>query len=207
MAERSLQERRALRLLWVTIAWNVPEALLSIGLGIAAGSLALIGFGSDSLIELFASLVLVWHLFPGERRASPERTRLAMRLLAAAFLGLSIALTAAGVADLVGGRRAEESPWGIAYIAITVVVMFVLGCLKRRAAEALDSAPLRSEATMSLLDGFLASATLLGLVLNAAFAWWWADPAAAFVVAVFAFNEARENWEEAAEIEDAASGG
>jgi divalent metal cation (Fe/Co/Zn/Cd) transporter len=193
--------KRALRLVWATIAWNVPEALISIGLGIAAGSLALIGFGADSFIEIFASLVMVWHFLPGKHQGHAHRTRAALRLLAVAFAGLAVALTVAGVSDLVGTRRAEESPWGIAYISLTVVAMFTLGFLKRRAARDLNSSPLHSEATMSILDGVLASATLLGLVLNAVLGWWWADPSAAFVVALFAANEARENWEEAGEIQ------
>jgi divalent metal cation (Fe/Co/Zn/Cd) transporter len=186
---------------WLTIAWNLPEAVISIGLGISAGSLALIGFGSDSVVELLASLVMVWHLFPGEHQGHPHRTRLALRLLAVGFGALALALTGAGIADLVTGRRAEESPWGIAYLALTVVVMFTLGFLKRRTARPLDSPPLRAEATMSILDGVLASATLTGLVLNAAFGWWWADSSAAFVVALFAAGEARENWEESGEFD------
>ena len=191
--------KRALRLIWATIAWNIPEALISIGLGIAAGSLALIGFGADSVIEVFASLVMVWHFLPGEHLGHAHRTRTALRLLAMTFLALAVALTAAGISDLVGNRRAEESPWGIAYIAVTVLVMFGLGIAKRRVADRIDSAPLRSEAAMSILDGFLAASTLLGLVLNAVAGWWWADPAAALVVAVFAAHEAWENWEESEE--------
>jgi divalent metal cation (Fe/Co/Zn/Cd) transporter len=98
------------------------------------------------------------------------------------------------------GRRPGESFWGIAYLAVTVVVMFTLAALKRRVANRLDSAPLRSEATMSFLDGVLAAATLTGLALNAGLGWWWADPAAALVVTVAAVNEARENWLEAGEV-------
>ncbi len=199
MAERTGEERRALGLVWATIAWNLPEAVISIGLGIAAGSLALIGFGADSVVELFASLVMVWHLFPGTHQGHPHRTRSALRMLAVAFALLAVALSVAAISDLASGRRAEESPWGIAYMALTVVVMFSLGFAKRRAAARVDSAPLRSEATMSMLDGVLASSTLLGLVLNAAAGWWWSDSSAAFVVALFALHEARENWQEAEE--------
>ncbi len=199
MAESASDQRRARFWVWATIAWNVPEAVISIALGIAAASLALIGFGADSVIELFASLVLVWHLWPGAHQGHDHRVRLELRLLAAAFAALAIALTAAAISDLTSGREANESPWGIAYIAVTVLVMFGLGIAKRRAADRIDSAPLRSEATMSILDGFLAASTLLGLVLNAAAGWWWADPSAALVVAVFAAHEAWENWEESEE--------
>ena len=198
---RAELQRRALRLEYATIAWNFGEAFLTIGLGIAAGSLALIGFGTDSVIEMFASAVVVWHIRPGHEVDRPERTRLALRLVAAAFLGLAIVLAVVAVRDLVTGRRAGGSPIGIAYLSVTALVMFGLAIAKRRTAISLASAPLRSEAAMTFLDGFLASATLTGLSLNAGLGWWWADPTAALVVAVGAFNEARENWAEARELE------
>jgi divalent metal cation (Fe/Co/Zn/Cd) transporter len=106
----------------------------------------------------------------------------------------------AAVSDLTSGRQAGESPWGIAYLAVTAFVMFGLAWLKRRTAFGLDSAPLRSEATLTFLDGVLSTATLIGLALNAYVGWWWADPAAAILVALAAFNEARENWNEANEL-------
>lgn len=199
-ATRARWQRRALRLQYVTIAWNVGEAVLTIGLGIAAASLALVGFGADSVIEVFASLVVVWHLAPRHKVDHPQRTSRALRLFATAFLVLALVLTATALRDLVTGRRPGESPWGIAYLAVTVVVMFTLAALKRRAAHQLGSGPLRSEATMTYLDGILATATLGGLALNAAVGWWWADPAAALFVAAAATNEARENWKEAAEL-------
>ncbi len=197
---RTQLQKRALRLEIATIAWNIGETLLTIGLGIAAASLALIGFGADSVIELFASSVVVWHLSPDHPVDHPGRTSRALRLVALAFVALAAVLAIFGIRDLVTGRRPGESLWGIAYLAITAVVMFVLAALKRRTAERLDSAPLRSEASMTFLDGVLATATMTGLALNAAVGWWWADPAAALMVAVAALSEARENWEEASEI-------
>jgi divalent metal cation (Fe/Co/Zn/Cd) transporter len=193
-------QRRALRLEYATIAWNVSEAVLTIALGIAAGSLALIGFGADSVIEVFASSVVVWHVLPGHETDHPERTRRALRLVAVAFALLALVLAAAAIRDLATGRRAGESPFGIAYLAVTAVVMFSLAAAKHRVARALGSSPLRSEAAMTFLDGVLSSATLAGLALNAALGWWWADPAAALVVAVAAASEARENLREAGEI-------
>jgi divalent metal cation (Fe/Co/Zn/Cd) transporter len=191
--------RLALRLEYATIAWNLGEAVLTIALGIAAASLALVGFGADSIIEVFASSVVVWHLSPKHPVDHPQRTARALRLVAGAFACLAVVLAVVATRDLVTARRPEESPWGIAYLAVTAVVMFGLAIAKRRVAERVDSAPLRSEATMTFLDGILATATAIGLTLNAAVGWWWADPAAALVVAVAAANEARENWEEAAE--------
>jgi len=110
---------------------------------------------------------------------------------------LAVALIVAAVNDLASGRRAGESPWGIAYLAVTAVVMFGLAAVKRSTATALGSEPLASEATVTFLDGLLSVTTLLGLALNAVFGWWWADPVAALLVALAALNEARESWSEA----------
>ncbi|MFQ5555343.1 MAG: cation transporter [Acidimicrobiia bacterium] len=194
-------QRRALRLEYTTIAWNLGEAVLTIALGVAAASLALIGFGTDSIIEVFASGVVVWHLLPGHETDEPDRTRVALRLVAVAFCVLALVLAVVAVRDLAIGRRADESLWGIGYLGVTAIVMFGLAVVKLRTARALDSAPLRSEATMTFLDGYLSTATLIGLSLNAAFGWWWADPSAALVVALFAANEGREAWREAGEVD------
>lgn len=199
MSDRSRLQRLGLRLEYGTIVWNVGEAGLTIGLGIAAGSLALIGFGADSIIEVFASAVVVWHVRPGHETDSPQRTALALRLVGYAFAALAVALSIAAVRDLVTGRRPEESAWGAAYLVTAAVVMLALGLLKHRVARRLDSAPLRSEATLTMLDAALAAGTAAGLALNIAFGWWWADPLTALVVAIICVNEARENFEEAGE--------
>ena len=200
VGEAGRLNRAALRLEYATIGWNVGEAILTIALGAIASSLALIGFGTVSVIEVFASMVVVWHLMPGESVVDAARTARAHRLVAVAFGALAVALTVAGVRDLLTGRRPDESPWGIVYLAITAVVMFGLAAAKRRVAARLDSTPLRSEATMTMLDGVLSTATMLGLALNATLGWWWADPAAALLVGLAAAGEARENWEEANEV-------
>ncbi|RLE20189.1 MAG: cation transporter [Actinobacteria bacterium] len=195
--QRRIQlQRYGLRLEYATIAWNVGEAVLTISLGLVAGSLALIGFGTVSVIEVFASSVVVWHMLPGHEIDDPRRTRLALRLTAGAFAALGFALAIGATRDLLSGRVAGESPWGIAYLGVTALVMFGLSVVKRRTAEGLDSAPLRSEAKMTFLDGVLSVATLTGLALNAYVGWWWADPAAALIVAFAATNEAREIWSE-----------
>ena len=199
MTERSRLRRLGLRLEYATIAWNVGEAGLTIGLGILAGSLALIGFGADAIIEVFASAVVVWHLRPGHEEDSPARTAMALRLVAYAFGALAIALSVAGVRDLVTMRRPEESAWGAIYLVCAAVVMLLLGLWKRRIASRLGSAPLASEATLTMLDSLLAAGTATGLGLNIVFGWWWADPLTALVVAVLCINEARENLEESKE--------
>jgi divalent metal cation (Fe/Co/Zn/Cd) transporter len=185
--------RTALRLQYLTIVWNVGEAFLTIGLGIAAASLALIAFGTDSIIELFASGVVVWHL----RRGDDGMTGRALRLLGSSFAVLALVLGSAAIRDLATGRVADASPWGIAYLGATALVMTGLGIAKRKAGKELGSPPLSREGDLTLLDGALAFGTLVGLSLNALAGWWWADPAAALLVAVVAVNEAREAFEEA----------
>lgn len=185
--------RRALILEYATMAWNAGEAVLTIALGTLAGSLALIGFGTVSVVELFASGVVVWHIRSDDAKR-PIRTQLALRLIAVAFVVLALALLIAAGNDLLSGRRAGESPWGIAYLALAAVVMFGLAAMKRRTATQLGSEPLRSEATVTFLDGLLSVTTLAGLALNATLGWWWADPTAAILVALAAINEARETW-------------
>jgi len=192
--------RRALRLEYMTIAWNVGESVLTISLGAIAGSVALIGFGTVSIVEVFASSVVVWHIRRSASGDHPALTAIALRLIAGAFLVLGIALVFVAGNDLLSGRRAEESPWGIAYLAVTALVMFCLAFLKRRTAEALGSEPLRSEATVTFLDGVLSVSTLTGLALNASVGWWWADPVAGLLVAIAAVNEAWESWHGAAEL-------
>lgn len=191
--------RLGLRLEYATIVWNLGEAALTIGLGIAAGSLALIGFGTDSIIEVFASSVVVWHLRPGHEEDSPGRTAVALRLVGYAFAALAVALSVAGIRDFVTGRRPDESVWGAIYLLTAAVVMFGLAVVKRRVAQRLDSRPLDAEATLTLLDGFLAAGTALGLGLNVVLGWWWADPLTALVVAVICASEARENFVESRE--------
>lgn len=193
--DKAALRRRALLLEYGTMGWNAGEAVLTIALGSVAGSLALIGFGTVSVVELFASGVVVWHVRSDEADQQ-ARVRTALRLIAAAFLVLAIALILAAGNDLASGRRAGESPWGIAYLAVTAVVMFYLAFLKRRTAEQLGSEPLHSEATVTFLDGVLSVTTLAGLALNAVAGWWWADPIAAILVALAALNEARETWME-----------
>ncbi len=200
--KRSELQTRARLLEYATIAWNVGEAVFTITLGIIAGSLALVGFGSVSIIEVFASGVVVWHIGGGLHSHNDDaRTARALRLTGGAFGALAVALGAFAIRDLATGREAGESIVGIIYLAITAVVMFGLAMAKRRTADELGSAPLRSEAAMTFLDGVLSTATLIGLALNAFVGWWWADPLAALLVGIAAGREAWEAWSEAAEFD------
>lgn len=190
--------RRARRLQWVTIGWNLVEVFVTVGLGVAAGSLALVAFGLDSLVEVFASLVIVWHLGPTLEGTEAARDRRALRLVAVAFTILAVYLVVSASRSLWLGHEPDESPWGIAYLATAAVVMFALAGLKRRVGAAMQSGPFLAEASMTFLDGMLATGILVALVLNAALGWWWADPAAALLVAAVALREAWEGWTETA---------
>jgi divalent metal cation (Fe/Co/Zn/Cd) transporter len=192
------QLRRGIRLEWATTAWNAMEVFVTISLGLAAHSLALVAFGLDSMIEVFASTVVIWHLREG-RDPAPQRTRMAFRLIAGAFFTLAGFLLVASIRSLVLGVEPEDSPVGIAYLAVTAVVMFSLAAVKRRTARRMASGPLEAEASMTFLDGCLCVGILTALGVNVLFDWWWADGLAALAIAAFAAREGLESWREAQE--------
>ncbi len=197
-------EARGLRLEYSTIAWNVVEMVIAIGLGVAARSVALVAFGLDTMVELFASGVVVWHLrHPG--RDSDRITARALRLVSWSFFVLAIVVTVGAVLALVTSTAPDEAPIGIAYLALTAVVMLSLGAAKRATGRRLGSEPLKAEARMSIIDAALALGVLIGLAANALFGWWWADPIAALLVAVAAIREGIENLEEASELSQPAA--
>ena len=200
-ADREALERQASVAEWLTITWNLLEMAVTIGLGVAAQSLALVAFGVDSMIEVFASLVVVWHL-KHPARDGTRITRRALRLVAAAFFALAMSLTLAAIWAIGVRHLPQESPVGIAYLALTVVVMLSLALFKRRLGRQLDSRPLLAESRMSLLDGLVAASVLIGLVVNAVLGWWWADAAAAMVIAMAALVAGVENWREASELQE-----
>jgi divalent metal cation (Fe/Co/Zn/Cd) transporter len=189
--------RRAVRLEWATIIWNVAEVGITIGLGVAAGSLALVAFGLDSLVEIFASLVVLWQI-RGDTSSAP-RIALALRLVAAAFVSLGLFLIVTATVRLANGVEVGESPIGVAYLAATVLVMLLLARAKGALGSELGNHALAAEARMTLLDGFLAALILLALLLNLLLSWWWADSLAAGFVGALALAEARENFEKARE--------
>lgn len=179
-------QRRALGLEYLTVAWNVMEVFVTISLGVAAGSLALVAFGLDSCVEIFASTVVLWHL---RGDGTVHRTRRAMRFVAIAFFLLTAVLLAGAARSLLAHQEPGRSPLGIAYLALTCVVMLTLSWRKREVGKALDNHPLEHEARITFLDGLLAGAVLLALVLNAVAGVWWADPIAAVAVALAAIPE------------------
>jgi divalent metal cation (Fe/Co/Zn/Cd) transporter len=182
--------RSAVRLEGFTVAWNVLEVGATIALGIAAGSLALIAFGLDSVVEICASVAVLWQL----RTRTARRTLRAMAVVGLAFFALAALLIGAAIETLAVGREAGDSPFGAAYLAITAVVMFSLAMGKRRLGVRLGNHPLATEARITFLDGVLATGVLLALLVNIAFGWWWADPIAAAAVGIAAIPEGVDAW-------------
>jgi divalent metal cation (Fe/Co/Zn/Cd) transporter len=168
--------------------------VVSVFSGLVAHSLALVAFGLDSSVEVFASLIVLWHLRGDDETVDPSRTHRAMRLLAGAFAALGVYLIGDSIHGLAIHAKAETSPVGMAFMAATVVVMFILAWGKRRTGVALGNRPLIANARMAVIDGSLAASILVALALDVAFGWWWADPVAAGIVAIVALNEAHELW-------------
>src|ERR1700730_8870038 len=171
--------RRGLRLEYATLSWNVLEVGLVAVAAILARSVALARFGLDSCIEIFASLVVVWQI---KGTATPEREQRAVRLIGVAVLGLALFLIGQTAVPLALGVRPESSLLGIGSLAATTVVMFSLAAAKGRTGRALGNRTLQTEAKVTMVDGALAATILVGLVLNAAFGWWWADLAGGVII-------------------------
>ena len=180
--------RRGFALEYVTLAWNVAGIVVLTIAAVSARSVALAGFGLDSLIEIGASTVVIWEL----SGTGEARQRLGLRLIGYAFAALAVYLLVQSTVVLVTGFHPRHSVLGIAWTAVTAVAMFALAWGKARTGRALDNPVLRTEGRVTLIDGILAVAVLLGLVLNAALGWWWADPAAGYVLVCYAGREVRE---------------
>jgi divalent metal cation (Fe/Co/Zn/Cd) transporter len=158
---------------------------------VAAGSVALIGFGADSLIEVFSGSVIAW-LFSGRRGASEDAERQARRLVAVSYFVLAAYIVAESLRDLIGGHHPQPSGIGIALAAVTAVAMPLLARAKRRVGAKLGSRATVAEAEQNQICAYLSIALLIGLLANALLGWWWADPA--LVIALIAGNEGREAW-------------
>jgi divalent metal cation (Fe/Co/Zn/Cd) transporter len=169
-----------------TLGWNVVGVAVLVFLAVTSASVALAGFGLDSLIEIGASTVVLWELSgTGERRR-----RRALRLIGVAFAALAIYLLVQSVIALLAGHRADPSPGGVLWTGITALVMFALALGKARIGRALGNPVLQTEGRITFIDGLLATAVLAGLVLNALLGWWWADPVAGLVIVYYAVREA-----------------
>jgi divalent metal cation (Fe/Co/Zn/Cd) transporter len=191
--ERAKFERQARLLAWGGIGYHFVEFAVAIIAGIAAGSIALIGFGADSLIEALAGFVVLW-LFTGARVGSRSAERRAQQLIAASFFILAAYVAVESIRSLVGGHEPDASWLGIGLAAFTAPTMPLLAHVKRRVGQKLQSAAAVKEASQTQLCAYLSVALLVGLLANALVGWWWADPAAALVIAAVAVREGRESW-------------
>jgi divalent metal cation (Fe/Co/Zn/Cd) transporter len=186
--------RRGLTLEYLTLGWNVVGSVVLLAAAVSVGSPALAGFGLDSVIEIVASLVVVWQL---RGSADARRERTALRVIAVAFGALALYIAAQVAITLARGAHAGHSIAGVAWLALTVCVMLVLAAAKRDTGRRLGNPVLTSEARVTLIDGAVAAAVLAGVALDALAGWWWADPAAATVILVYAVREAPHAWREA----------
>jgi divalent metal cation (Fe/Co/Zn/Cd) transporter len=191
--ERERLVARAKLLARLGLAWHAVEATVAVSAGIAAGSIALIGFGADSLIEMLAGGIVLWR-FSGARAAGEGAEHPAHRLIAVTFWVIAAYVGAESLRVLIVGDHPSVSYVGIALSIVTLVTMPPLAAAKARVASALDSPAVRSEGRQTSLCAYLSVALLLGLGANAVFGWWWADPLAALVIAGVAINEGREAW-------------
>jgi divalent metal cation (Fe/Co/Zn/Cd) transporter len=179
--------RRGLRWEYLTLAWNVIGSGVVLTAAVITSSVALTGFGVDSLIEIGASVVVVRQL----RQVSSSSEAKALRLIGAAFVALGIYLMAQAGYALASHAEPARSPGGMAWLAATVVVMAALAVGKSRTGAALANAVLRAEARVTAVDAALAGAVLIGIVADAGLGWWWADPLAGLVIVAYAVSEAR----------------
>jgi divalent metal cation (Fe/Co/Zn/Cd) transporter len=188
-ARRAVLRRRVRLLVAATITYNVIEAAVAIAAGTVASSVALIGFGLDSVIEVSSAAAVAWQ-FAGP---DPERReRAALRVIAGSFFALAVYVTVEALRSLVSGHHPEHSTVGIVLVAISVVIMPFLSWAQRRAGRELGSASAVADSKQTLLCTYLSAAVLVGLVLNSALGWWWADPVVALGLAVLAVREGRQ---------------
>lgn len=188
---RQLLGKRAQLLASASVSYNLIEAAVAIAAGVAAGSVALVGFGLDSLVEVSSGLVILWQF----RHRMPEtRERQALRLIAFSFFALAGYVTVESVRNLFGAGEAAPSPVGIAIAAASLVVMPFLSWAQRQTGRELRSGSVVADSKQTLLCTYLSAVLLVGLVLNAALGWGWADPLAGLVIAGVAIREGLQAW-------------
>ena len=189
--DRRRYGRRAQLLAGASVTYNVVEAIIAITAGLVAGSVALVGFGLDSIIEVSSGLIILWQF----RHPMPEaREKTALRLMAFSFFGLAAYITFESVRSLLSGHEPHSSPVGIALAATSLLVMPLLSWAQRRTGRALGSNAVVADSTQTLLCTYLSAVLLAGLVLNTTLGWYWADPIAGLVIAAVALKEGREAW-------------
>lgn len=192
-AERTARlRRRGFWLEYASMAWMTAEAAVAITAGVIASSIALVGFGLDSVIEFFAAAIVVWQL----RGEGEDRETRAVRLIGVTFFALAAYLGVQAIRDLAGHARPGQSIPGLAVTAAALILMPLLALAKRRTGRALGNRTLIADSAETAFCALTSAATLLGIGLNAWLGWWWADPAAALVIAALAAKEGLEAWED-----------
>jgi divalent metal cation (Fe/Co/Zn/Cd) transporter len=192
-AERERLVRRAKLLAWLGVGWHGVEAAVAVGAGLAAGSIALIGFGADSLVESVAGIILLWR-FAASRAASEDAERRAQRLIGLSFYVIAAYVGFEAVRSLLTGEHPDASWVGIGLAAVTLVTMPPLAIAKGRIGEKLGSSATKSEGQQNMLCAYLSAALLVGLGANALFGLWWADPVTALLIAGVAVKEGHKSW-------------
>ena len=181
--DRRAVAQRGKRLEYFTIAWNSLEGLVAVVAGALAGSISLVGFGIDSFIEVTSGTVLLWRMSVDADVRKRERTeKVSLRIVGACFLGLAVYVGYESISDLVSKKAPEHSIPGIVLASISLVVMPVLSRAKKKVGNELESAAIHADAKQTDFCVYLSAILLLGLVLNAALGWWWADPTAALIM-------------------------
>lgn len=175
---RSALLERGLLLEYITLGWNVVGTAIVVAAAFAANSVALAGFGLDSLIEIFASVVVVWQL----KGVDEHREQQALRLIGGAFFTLALYVLVQSARTLLFQSHPNTSVVGIIWLAATLIVMFLLAWGKANTGRQLNNQVLLTEGHVTLVDAYLAAAVLVGLVLNTVLGWWWADPLAGLVI-------------------------
>jgi divalent metal cation (Fe/Co/Zn/Cd) transporter len=185
--------RRARLLAALGVGWHVIEAVIAITAGLAAGSIALVGFGADSVVEGGAGIIVLWR-FSARHSASEHAERRAQRLIAVSFFVIAAYIAIEATRTLVGGDHPDASWIGIGLAAVTLLTMPPLASAKAHVGNQLGSSATHSEGRQNLLCAYLSAGLLVGLGLNALLAWWWADPVAALLIAGVAVREGSEAW-------------
>ncbi|MES2222572.1 MAG: cation transporter [Acidobacteriota bacterium] len=182
--------QKGLQLEYATLLWNVVAVAVLLASAFRSHSIAILGFGFDSLIEIGASIVVVWQL----RKSNEQRRRRALRIISILFAGLAAYIGIAVGLSIVQRIRPGNSTFGLVWLLLTFVAMLLLAAGKRRVGCGLGNDVLLTEARVTCVDAYLAGSVLLGLLLNRYLDWWWADPLAALVIVVYAIRESRHAW-------------
>jgi divalent metal cation (Fe/Co/Zn/Cd) transporter len=197
MSSQSNLRKKAIILVWIGEIWNVFEATIAIWAALIASSVALLAFGLDSLIELFAGAVMIWRFWKEKENIEGEIEKKALRLIGLTFFLLAIFILIQSIATLLGYfNQPQESVVGILITISSAIVMTVLFVYKNRIAKQIGSRALRAEAFQSLVCDLQDLIILVGLGLNALFTWWWADPVMALALVPFLIKEGIESFEE-----------